>query len=96
MSNIEFDVDRIAKLAMLDLTDRERALFTSQLPSILAYVSKLQEVDTSGVVTKSYLTECLNVFRADDVKEDLDTQKRVVNAFPASGEYGLEIPAIFE
>ena len=41
--------DHIAKLARLDLSDEDHAQLKEQLPSIVAYVSKLHEVDTSGV-----------------------------------------------
>ena len=49
MPNIEFDIDHVAKLAMLDINDEERAMFAEQLPSILAYVGKLAEVDTEEI-----------------------------------------------
>ncbi len=43
------DVERIAELARLALTDDERALFARQLADILAYAEQMQQVDTSGV-----------------------------------------------
>src|SRR5262245_5199591 len=43
------DVDRIAALARLDLTDDERARFATQLTAILAYADQVQQVDTSSV-----------------------------------------------
>jgi aspartyl-tRNA(Asn)/glutamyl-tRNA(Gln) amidotransferase subunit C len=43
------DVDRIAALARLELTDDERARFATQLSAILAYADQVQQVDTSSV-----------------------------------------------
>ena len=43
------DVDRIATLARLELTDEERARFATQLTAILAYADQVQQVDTSSV-----------------------------------------------
>lgn len=43
------DVDRIAALARLELTDEERARFATQLSAILAYADQVQQVDTSTV-----------------------------------------------
>jgi aspartyl-tRNA(Asn)/glutamyl-tRNA(Gln) amidotransferase subunit C len=47
------DVDRIAALARLELTDDERARFATQLSAILAYADEVQQVDTSGVAAPS-------------------------------------------
>jgi len=43
------DVDRIAALARLEVTDEERARFATQLTAILAYADQVQQVDTSAV-----------------------------------------------
>jgi aspartyl-tRNA(Asn)/glutamyl-tRNA(Gln) amidotransferase subunit C len=43
------DVDRIAALARLELTDDERVRFATQLSAILAYADQVQQVDTSAV-----------------------------------------------
>jgi len=48
------DVDKIAELARLDLTQEEAEQFTGQLASILSYVEKLNELDTSGVEPMSH------------------------------------------
>ena len=45
----EQDVEKIAELAHLELTPEEKRLFTSQLSAIVAYVEKLNELDTSDV-----------------------------------------------
>ena len=43
------DVERIAALAQLELTDEEKQLFTRQLADILHYAEQVQAIDTSGV-----------------------------------------------
>jgi aspartyl-tRNA(Asn)/glutamyl-tRNA(Gln) amidotransferase subunit C len=42
------DVDRIAVLARLELTDQERSRFATQLTAILAYADQVQQADTAG------------------------------------------------
>lgn len=97
MPNIEFDVDRVAKLAMLDLTDEQRAMLEDQLPSIVSYISKLHEVDTSNVDTKAYLTDRENIFRPDEVANcPTDERDRCVEAFPKKTGTALEVPGVFE
>jgi aspartyl-tRNA(Asn)/glutamyl-tRNA(Gln) amidotransferase subunit C len=97
MANIEFDIDKVAKLARLDLNDDEREQLAEQLPSIVAYISKLHEVDTSAVAAKEYLTEQKNVFRSDEEKGcDAGVRKRAINLFPKKTGDALEVPGVFE
>lgn len=96
MANIEFDIDRVAELSLLVLDDEERVQLTRQLPSIVAYVSKLQEVDTSNIEPKAYLTENQNMFRSDEVDMDNDERRRVIDNFPKKTGDVLEVPAVFE
>jgi aspartyl-tRNA(Asn)/glutamyl-tRNA(Gln) amidotransferase subunit C len=49
------DVEAIASLAHLELTDQEKHVFTRQLADILAYAQQLQAVDTAGVEATSHV-----------------------------------------
>jgi aspartyl-tRNA(Asn)/glutamyl-tRNA(Gln) amidotransferase subunit C len=49
------DVLRVAELAHLDLTESEIEMFSRQLDSILTYVEKLNELDTSSVEPMAYV-----------------------------------------
>jgi len=59
------DVRHIAKLARLNLEDREVEKFTRELGSILEYVDMLQEVDTTSVEPTAQVTGLVNSFRED-------------------------------
>ncbi|MBU0614094.1 Asp-tRNA(Asn)/Glu-tRNA(Gln) amidotransferase subunit GatC [Patescibacteria group bacterium] len=98
MNELSFDVDKIARLANMDLTDEKRARFSKDLPSIVSYVSRLQEVDTSAVEAKEYLTDLKNIFAADVRRHDGsgDGRDEVVEAFPYQSGGALEVPGIFE
>lgn len=96
MPNIDFDIDRVAKLSYLDLSEEERAELAEQLPAIVAYITKLQEVDTSGVETRVYLTDQTNVFREDEASIDEAERKAIIENFPQEKGGALEVPAIFE
>jgi aspartyl-tRNA(Asn)/glutamyl-tRNA(Gln) amidotransferase subunit C len=50
------EVEKIARLASLDLTAEEKESFTSQLSSIVTYIDKLNELDTSDVEPMSHCT----------------------------------------
>jgi|SRR5262249_12493522 len=54
MAITKLDVEKIAELARLDLTQEEAAEFTRQMGSILSYMEKLNELDTTGVEPVSH------------------------------------------
>ncbi len=60
------DVERIAALAHLELTEEEKQLFTRQLADILAYAEQLQAVDTTGVPATAHVDAGLRAERDDE------------------------------
>jgi aspartyl-tRNA(Asn)/glutamyl-tRNA(Gln) amidotransferase subunit C len=82
------DVVRIARLAHLELTDDEQALFTQQLAQILTYAERLQEVDTTGVAATWHPGAEVGPLRPDTPRPSLPTDDALANA-PASGPRGL-------
>ncbi len=92
---MDIDIDRLAMLAKLHLTDAEKAMLAEQLPSIIDYIGKLQEVDTSGVDPKAYLTGAVNVLRDDVVTSTRHERDAVVAAFPKSVGDAMEVPGVF-
>lgn len=92
---MQIDLDHVAKLAKLQLTPEEKELFGRQMPRILDYVAKLQEVDTSGIDPKAYLTDATNIFRADVPTTQSVNRNAAVAAFPKSTGEALEVPGVF-
>jgi aspartyl-tRNA(Asn)/glutamyl-tRNA(Gln) amidotransferase subunit C len=82
------DVERIARLANLELTQDEKQLFTKQLADILAYAEQVQAVDTTGVEATAHVN-AHGVERADEPKPCLDVSEAVANAPDAAPEAGL-------
>ena len=73
-------VKKVAKLARLDLTEAEIDEFTGQLGAILGYVEKMNELNTAEVEPLAHCLPIHNVFRADEVRESLGTDKTLANA----------------
>lgn len=97
MNNSDFDIDKLARLTLLDLTDGERAAFSKELPSILDYVGKLAEADTSKVNARNYLSDLKNVFRPDvAVPASEAVHDAVIANFPKKVGEALEVPGVFE
>jgi aspartyl-tRNA(Asn)/glutamyl-tRNA(Gln) amidotransferase subunit C len=63
------DVLKLARLSRLKLSDEEIERFRGELSSILEYVEKLDEVDTSGLEPTSQVTGLVNVMRKDEVRD---------------------------
>ena len=82
------DVERIAALAQLELTDEEKELFTRQLADILAYAEQLRSVNTTGVpATAHVLGE--RIEREDAARPSLAVEEAVANAPDAAPATGL-------
>ncbi len=64
------DVEHVARLARLALTEEEKERFTSQLESILEYIGKLNELDTRDVPPTTHVIPLANVWREDRVEAD--------------------------
>ena len=82
------DVERIAKLAHLELTPDETVLFARQLGQILEYAARLQDVDTSNASTTWHPPAEAVSLRSDTVRASLTTDEALANA-PAPGPRGL-------
>lgn len=90
-----FDIDRVAHLARLDLTDEERATFGSQLETIVAYVDRIAGLDVSGETATLHGHQVNNIFRADKPVKGLETEAVLENA-PARIEDEIRMPRIVE
>ena len=82
------DVERIAELAHLELTESETTLFTRQLGDILSYFDQLQHIDTTGVPATTHPVTSAPVMRADDPHLSMPRDKAMANA-PDSDSTGL-------
>ena len=65
------EVEYVAMLAKLQFTHAEMDKFTSQLNQILAYMDKLNELDTTNVEPLAQIMELKNILREDIVKPSL-------------------------
>lgn len=89
------DVEHVAKLARLKLTEREKDQFTGQLNAILKYAEKLNELDTEGVPPTSHVIPIANVMRDDVVRESLPIEHVMRNA-PDEEDGQFKVPAVLE
>ena len=89
------EVDRIAALANLELTDEERRLFARQLAAILDYAQQVQKLDTSGVPATAHVHPDLHAEREDAGRPSLPVSDALANAPDAALDAGLfKVPRV--
>lgn len=74
------DVEHVAKLARLELTEEEKEKFTGQLGAVLEYVNQMNEVDTSDVEPMAHAIDFSNVMREDKVVYEQTKEELMKNA----------------
>jgi len=91
------DVKHIAQLANLVLSDEQLQKIAEQLSSVIGYMSKIQALDTKGVVETSQVTGLENVFREDvvDEKRMLSQESALSNAKNTHSGYFM-VDAVLE
>jgi len=87
------DVEYITKLARLEYSDSEKEKFTEQFNTILQYIEKLNELDTSDVEPMSHVIELSNIIREDEVKTSLPIDEVLKNA-PSKTGFFFKVPKV--
>ena len=88
-------VEHVAQLAQLALTDREKELFREQLSAILEYAERLQELNTDDIPLTATVLPLENVLRDDEVQPSLPLADVLANA-PDVEDNCFRVPVILE
>jgi aspartyl-tRNA(Asn)/glutamyl-tRNA(Gln) amidotransferase subunit C len=89
------DVEHVARLSRLALTDQEKERMRRELDGILSYIDKLRALDTAGVPPTSHAVPMTNVMREDEPRPSLPQDEMLANAPERSGEF-FRVPKIIE
>jgi len=73
-------VDKLATLARLRFNERETASIKNDLQKMIAFVQKMDEVDTAGVEPLQHMSSCRNVWREDEVQGSCSKKEALQNA----------------
>jgi aspartyl-tRNA(Asn)/glutamyl-tRNA(Gln) amidotransferase subunit C len=87
------DVEHVAKLARLRLSNEEKETFRRQLSDVLEHAHVISSVDTEGVEPTSHTLPLVNVFREDDVMPSLPVEEVTQNA-PWAEDGVFKVPRI--
>jgi len=89
------EIDHVALLARLKLSDEEKELFSRQVGGIIKYIDKLNELDTAKVEPTAHVLPVMNVFRDDTLKPSLPRDEVLRNS-PARDDTFYRVPKIIE
>ena len=89
------DVEHVAQLARLALTDDEIEHFTAQLEMILEHAAQIAALDTHDVPPTAHPLPVVNVLRADEVRPSLPRDEVLAMA-PASEDGRFRVPRILD
>jgi len=92
---MKISIEHLAQLARLSVSDNEKTVFADQIESILSYMDKLNELDTSTVEPTSHVISLSNVAREDLLKDSLQREDALKNAPDRTGKF-YRVPKIIE
>ncbi len=87
------DVDHVALLSRLELSDEEKKMYAGQLSAILEYAGMLDELDTDNIPPTAHVLPLKNVFREDVAGDHLPLQDTLRNAPEQDGSF-FKVPRL--
>ncbi len=88
------EVEHVAKLARIELSESEKKKFQQQMATILDYIDKINEVDTEKVEPTWQVTGLENVQRPDKAQVFMENE-RLIDAAPDSQDQQIKVKAVF-
>jgi aspartyl-tRNA(Asn)/glutamyl-tRNA(Gln) amidotransferase subunit C len=88
-------IDKLAHLARLEFNDDQKLKIEQDLNRILNFMESLNELDTSSVEPLIYMTDEQNVFRKDEVKQDISHDDALKNAPKKDSDY-FRVPKVID
>ncbi|MCO4291555.1 Asp-tRNA(Asn)/Glu-tRNA(Gln) amidotransferase subunit GatC [Solitalea sp. MAHUQ-68] len=86
-------VEKIAHLARLDVENADESV--ADMNRILTFMEKLNELDTANVEPLVYLTDEVNAFRQDEIKQEITHEEALKNA-PDADENFFKVAKVIE
>ena len=95
MSKDHIDVNYVANLARLNLTEEESVTFQRQIEDILGYINKLEELNIDDIEPTAHAAPVFDRIREDVTKESLD-RDAFLNIAPSVSNDQLKVPKVIE
>ena len=88
-------IQDIAKLAKLEFDAKSTKEMKADLEKMLAFVDKLNEIDTDGVDPLIYMSDEINVLREDEITEETSQKDALKNAPSKDSDY-FKVPTVLK
>jgi aspartyl-tRNA(Asn)/glutamyl-tRNA(Gln) amidotransferase subunit C len=89
------DIESVARLSRLELTEEEKQTLTGHINRLLEHFERLQELDTENVEPTSHVIPVYNVFRKDEPRPSLPVEEVLANG-PEVAENCFVVPRVVE
>ena len=86
-------IDKLAHLARLHFADDEKEAYKADLQNMIAFVEKLQEIDTTGIEPLLHMGDSTNGLREDIVKDSVSREEAMVNSPVKDAQY-FKVPKV--
>lgn len=95
---MEFNIDTLAALARIRLTEEEKKSLSTDLENILTYIKQINELTLGDIPPTSHALDLENVFRDDEVTESSKTAEKVIEVLPPNAKDGkfFRVPKVIE
>ncbi|MCL5093765.1 MAG: Asp-tRNA(Asn)/Glu-tRNA(Gln) amidotransferase subunit GatC [Patescibacteria group bacterium] len=90
------EVENIAKLSRISLTEEEKAKYQTELSSILEWVEKLNEVNTNGVQPTGQITGLFNILDSDEVEKCDISREEILKNAPEKKDGFIKVKKVLE
>jgi len=88
-------VDKLANLSRLQFDAAEKVAIKEDLQSMIQFIDKLNELDTTGVEPLLHMSDNVNVLRADEVQGSISREDALKNA-PVHDEQFFKVPKVIQ
>lgn len=95
MEKTKIDIEYVAKLARIELTDEEKLTYSRQLEQILEYFDRLSKIDVSDVEPSAHAHAMYNVMRDDVETPAMSVADALMNA-PKARENQISVPKVVD
>lgn len=89
------EVEHIAKLSMLNLSNAEIEEYRKNMQEIVEFATQINEVETDNVDAQEFISNKVNVFRKDEIRASFDRELLLKNAPSSNGE-AYSLPSMME
>jgi aspartyl-tRNA(Asn)/glutamyl-tRNA(Gln) amidotransferase subunit C len=88
-------INNLAQLSRLEFNNEEKREIKNDLQKMIAFIDKLNELDTTGVEPLLHMSDNINVLREDEVKGSISREDALKNA-PLHDEHFFKVPKVIK